>query len=113
MIDGKFGVTEGKRKIFIYFQSHARGRREDGKRVVGEKRGGVGGPLGNHVLSIHAARHAHRQLFIRAKLASEWKREAGFEINVQENQVSRHASRVIQVHVLCGPRAACLLLIYL
>lgn len=72
-----------------------------------------GGPLGDHVLSILAARHAHRQLFIRAKLASEWKREAGFEINVQENQVSHHASRVIQVHVLCGPRAACLLLIYL
>lgn len=26
--DGKFGVTEGKCKIFIYFQSHARQRRE-------------------------------------------------------------------------------------
>lgn len=79
----------------------------------GRTGGGGGGALGNHVLSIHAARHAHRHLFIRAKLASEWRREAGFEMNVQENQVSRHASRVIQVHVLCGPRAACLLLIYL
>lgn len=72
-----------------------------------------GGASGQHVLSILAARHAYRQLFIRAKLASEWKREAGFETNVQQNQVSRRASRVIRVHVLCGLRVACLFLIYL
>lgn len=111
--DGKFGVTEGKCKIFIYFQSHARCRREWGKEG-GQGGGGTGGePSGQHVLSILAARHAHRQLFIRAKLASEWKREAGFETNVQQNQVSRQASRVMRVHVLRGPRAACLLLMYL
>lgn len=34
--DGKFGVTEGKCKIFIYFQSHARGRREGGREEGGE-----------------------------------------------------------------------------
>lgn len=83
-----------------------RGGRERG---AGGCAGGGGAALKGRVLQRPCAvntRLTDTHLFITAKLASDGKRETGFEMNVQGNQVSRLVFRVIRVHVLRGPRAA-------